>query len=77
MDDAWLSSYPGVSLVRPSVLGYLADPVKYRAAAEDLFGMVAAGLKVSVGAEYPLLEAISAHADLEARRTTGSVLLVP
>ena len=59
------------------MLGYLADAVKYRAAAEDLFGMVAAGLKVSVGAEYPLIEAINAHADLEARRTTGSVLLVP
>jgi NADPH2:quinone reductase len=77
VDDAWLSSHPRVSLVRPSVLGYLADAVKYQAAVEDLLGMVAAGLKVSVGAEYPLIEAINAHADLEARRTTGSVLLVP
>ncbi len=77
VDDAWLSSHPRVRLVRPSVLGYLADAVKYRAAAEDLFAMVAAGLKVSVGAEYPLIEAIRAHADLEARRTTGSVFLVP
>jgi NADPH2:quinone reductase len=64
-------------LVRPSVLGYLADPVKYREAAEDLFAMVAAGVVVPVGAEYPLAEAARAHADLEARRTTGSVLLVP
>jgi len=77
VDDAWLSRYPGVRLVRPSVLSYLADPVKYREAAEDLFAMVAAGLRVSVGAEYPLIEATRAHADLEARRTTGSILLVP
>ena len=59
------------------MLGYLADPVKYRAAAEDLFAMVTAGLKVLVSAEYPLAEAARAHADLEARRTTGSILLVP
>jgi NADPH2:quinone reductase len=77
VDEAWLTSHPRVRLVRPSVLGYSADPVKYREAAEDLFAMVAAGLRVSIGAEYPLTEAARAHADLEARRTTGSILLVP
>jgi NADPH2:quinone reductase len=77
LDNAWLSRFPGVRLVRPSVLSYLADPVKYRAAVEDLLVMVATGLRVSVGAEYPLTEAARAHADMEARRTTGSILLIP
>jgi NADPH2:quinone reductase len=55
----------------------VADLVKYHEAAEDLFAMAAAGLRVSIGAKYPLIEAARAHADLEARRTTGSILLVP
>jgi NADPH2:quinone reductase len=77
VDDAWGSRFSSIRLVRPSVLGYLADPIKYRTAADDLFAMAAAGLRVFVGAEYPLSEAARAHADLEGRRTTGSILLVP
>ncbi len=46
--------------------------------AADVFGLVAAGdLKVEIGARYPLAEARRAHEDLEARRTTGKLLLVP
>jgi NADPH:quinone reductase len=77
VDDAWASRYPCVRLVRPSVLVYVADPAKYRAAVDDLFAMAADGLRVCIGAEYPLSEAARAHADLEGRRTTGSILLVP
>jgi NADPH2:quinone reductase len=32
---------------------------------------------VRIGARYPLAEAAQAHADLEQRRTTGKVILVP
>jgi NADPH2:quinone reductase len=34
-------------------------------------------VRIHVGATYPLREAAEAHRDLEARRTTGSVVLVP
>jgi NADPH2:quinone reductase len=43
-----------------------------------VFSLVASGdLKVEVGGRYPLADARRAHEDLEARRTTGKLLLVP
>jgi len=68
--------YPrAIAVARPSVLAYANDPDLYREGARALFAALADGLTVSVGAEYPLREAARAHADLEAGRTTGSVLL--
>jgi NADPH2:quinone reductase len=69
-------SYPrSIALARPSVLAYANDPILYREGARDLFAALAEGLVVHVGAEYPLRDAARAHADLEAGRTTGSVVL--
>ena len=46
--------------------------------ANDLFGAVLAGnIRIEIGHRYPLHEAARAHADLEARRTTGSIVLIP
>jgi NADPH2:quinone reductase len=68
--------YPrAIAIGRPSVLAYANDPELYRSAARDLFAAMTDGLAVSFGAEYPLREAARAHADLEAGRTIGSVLL--
>jgi len=64
-----------IALARPSVPAYANDPELYREGAQALFATLADGLTVSVGAEYPLREAARAHADLEAGRTAGSVLL--
>ena len=48
------------------------------AMAEELFHMVGTGtVKANIGATYPLAEAARAHRDLEARRTTGSLVLIP
>jgi NADPH2:quinone reductase len=66
-----------VSLARPSVLAYVTDLKAYREGATSLFGVLAEGLKVEIGAEYPLEEAAKAQAALEAGATTGSVLLIP
>lgn len=66
-----------LALARPSVLAYAADPASYREAAADLFDMIEDGLRITVGAEFPLLEAAAAQAALEAGRTTGSILLRP
>lgn len=64
-----------IAVARPSVLAYANDPELYREGARALFAALADGLTVSVGAEYPLADAARAHADLEARRTAGSLLL--
>ncbi|XP_043716452.1 2-haloacrylate reductase-like [Telopea speciosissima] len=46
--------------------------------AEDVFANVASGvLRVRVNHKYPLAQAAQAHADLESRKTTGSVVLIP
>jgi NADPH2:quinone reductase len=66
-----------ISLSRPSVIAYTNDPALYAPATADLFAALADGLSGTVGAEYPLREAARAHADLEAGRTTGSVILLP
>jgi len=68
--------YPrAIAVARPSVLAYANDPELYRDGARALFAAFADGLTAAVGAEYPLREAARAHADLEAGRTTGSVVL--
>jgi NADPH:quinone reductase len=64
-----------IAVARPSVLAYANDAELYHEGARALFAALSDGLTVSVGAEYPLAEAARAHADLEAGRTTGSVLL--
>jgi NADPH2:quinone reductase len=48
------------------------------AAAKELFDLVLAGkIKVTPRQSYPLKDAAQAHRDLEARKTTGSTVLVP
>jgi NADPH2:quinone reductase len=66
-----------VSLARPSVLAYMSDLQAYRQGAASLFGIMAQGLRVEIGAEFPLEEASAAHIALESGKTTGSVLLIP
>jgi NADPH2:quinone reductase len=65
-------------LTRPSVFHYIATRPELEAGAEALFGMLRAGeLKVEISRSWPLSEAAEAHRALQARETTGSVLLVP
>jgi len=48
------------------------------AGARELFAVVKSGkLRIRIGQRYPLARAADAHRDLEARRTTGSTVLVP
>jgi NADPH2:quinone reductase len=71
-----LGSPRAIALGRPSVLAYVNDSEVYRSGAADLLAAVEDGLTNPIGTEYPLREAARAHADLEAGRTTGSVVLV-
>jgi NADPH2:quinone reductase len=65
-------------LTRPVLFHYIEKPSALARAARELFAVVADGrVQVRLGQEYPLAEAAQAHRDLEARRTTGSTLLIP
>ena len=65
-------------LTRPTIAHYLLTPEERQWRARELFDAVLAGkLDVRIGQTYPLAEASRAHEDLENRRTTGKVLLVP
>ncbi|HZZ84846.1 MAG TPA: quinone oxidoreductase [Anaeromyxobacteraceae bacterium] len=65
-------------LTRPSVMAYTADRAELEEAAAELFALVATGkVKAQVGGTWPLAEAARAHGELEGRRTSGSVLLLP
>ncbi|HWW27218.1 MAG TPA: zinc-binding dehydrogenase, partial [Caulobacter sp.] len=68
----------GLALWRPSIMAYVADVSRYQAAAADLLGALGRGeLTVEIGETYALEDAGKAQADLEAGRTTGSLLLIP
>jgi len=76
--DPALLSRASLFLTRPSLFHYVAAREDLLAAAGALFDVVRSGaVKVEVRQTYPLAEAARAHADLEARRTTGSTVLVP
>ncbi|HEX8045778.1 quinone oxidoreductase [Rhizobium sp.] len=70
-----LTAPRAIALSRPSVLVYANDPDLYREGADILMKELQAGLINPIGAEYTLKDAAIAHADLEAGRTTASVVL--
>ncbi|MCQ1954869.1 MULTISPECIES: quinone oxidoreductase [Arthrobacter] len=73
-----LNSSGSLFLTRPTIAHYLLTPEERQWRARELFDAVLAGkLDVRIGQTYPLAEASRAHADLEGRKTTGKVLLVP
>jgi NADPH2:quinone reductase len=73
-----------MSLPKSIKIGYavfsdhIHTPELLRRHSVQLFEWIAAGrLKVRIGGEYPLSDAAKAHADMESRRTTGKLLLIP
>lgn len=65
-------------LTRPTLFHYIATHEALQAAARELFAAVRAKtIRVLIGQRYPLAAAAEAHRDLEARRTTGSTVLIP
>ncbi len=63
---------------RPSLMTYVACRADLLANAGELFDMVAKGaIKISASRTYALKDAEQAHRDLEARETTGSIVLLP
>ena len=65
-------------LTRPSMMDYMRDDATYQKAAAALVAKLGDGsLKIAAPKTYTLAEAARAHAALEARETTGSVVLLP
>lgn len=63
---------------RPSLFAYTATRQELLDNAADLFSMVGSGnIKIEVNHRYPLAAAADAHRDLEGRKTTGSIVLIP
>jgi NADPH2:quinone reductase len=65
-------------LSRPALFHYIATRDELVASAKRLCEVVGSGaVKIDIGQSYPLRDAARAHVDLEARKTTGSTLLIP
>ena len=78
LDPAVLGAKGSLFLTRPSLAHHIATTSELRERAAQVLGWVADGvLDVRVGARYGLADAPAAHADLEARRTTGKSLMLP
>jgi NADPH:quinone reductase len=65
-----------LSIARPSVFAY-ANTDAYSEAATALFEELGRGLKIKIGAEFPLIDAAKAQSQLELGATVGSILLRP
>ncbi|GAB3492446.1 quinone oxidoreductase family protein [Amycolatopsis cihanbeyliensis] len=78
LDPQRLNAAGSVFLTRPSLPHYTATRAELDWRAREIFDAVTSGsLHVRIGASYPLSEARRAHEDLEGRRTTGKLLLLP
>ena len=78
LDVMVLSAKGSLYFTRPTLLHYTATREELQASAAALFDVVLTGaVRIAVGQSYPLRDASRAHADLEARRTVGSTVLLP
>ena len=77
-DILQLSAKGSLYATRPTLGTYVAKRADLLANAGELFDLVGKGVvKINVNHSYPLSAAAEAHRDLEARKTTGSIVLVP
>jgi NADPH2:quinone reductase len=78
LNTGLLSAKGSLYVTRPTLISYTAKREELVAGAKELFDLVVAGkIKVGPRQSYPLKDAAQAHRDLEARKTTGSTILVP
>lgn len=77
-DPQRLNRAGSVFLTRPKASDHAVTPEELRWRTSEVFEAVRSGvLSVRIGARYPLAEARQAHEDLQGRRTTGKLLLLP
>lgn len=75
---ATLNTKGSLFLTRPSLAAHTATPAEYQERAQDVLDAVAAGIITPrIWGSYPLADAVRAHADLEAGRSSGAIILKP
>lgn len=78
VDPQRLNAGGSLYLTRPTSGHYTATPEELRWRAGEVFAAIDSGaLSVRIGGRYPLAEAARAHEDLQSRRSTGKLLLIP
>jgi NADPH2:quinone reductase len=78
LDISRLQAAGSVYVIRPTLGHYVTTPGAFAKRATDVFDLVASGdLNIRIGGRYPLEQAGAAQDDLENRRTTGKLVLVP
>lgn len=78
LNTGLLAAKGSLYVTRPTLFTYIAKKPDLVATANDLFDVVAKGIvKIETTGEYALKDAARCHADLEGRKTTGSVVLIP
>jgi len=77
-DPIILSRKGSLFLTRPTLVHYIATRDELTHRADAVLSMIAGGkVKLRISHKYPLADAQQAHRDLEGRKTTGKVLLIP
>jgi NADPH2:quinone reductase len=77
-DLVQLSQKGSLYLTRPTLANYIATTEELRARSSAVFKMIAEGkLKLRIEHTYPLTDAATAHRDIEGRKTTGKLLVIP
>jgi len=65
-------------LTRPTLVTYIASRADLEATSKSLFDVVKSGkVKIEITARYKMADVAQCHRDLEGRKTTGSVILLP
>ena len=78
VDPQRLNAAGSVYLTRPNLAHFIRTSDEFAWRAGELIDSIADGsITITVGGHYPLAEAQRAHEDLQARRTTGSIVLMP
>ena len=77
IDALQLAIQGSVYFTRPALADFIANPAERAELSEALFSHVAAGrIKININQRYDLADAVQAHRDLEAGKTTGSSIFV-
>ena len=77
IDPMLLVTKGSLYMTRPALADYLADPLERSELVSELFGHVGSGrISIEINQRYRLEDAVQAHRDLEARKTTGSSIFV-
>jgi len=78
LEGQMLSAKGSLFFTRPTLMTYVGRRDWLEASAAALFDVVAKGIvKIEINQTYALKDAVQAHIDLEARKTTGSTVLIP